>query len=84
MPVRRAFPVGGPGALGVSATPDPITRALIALIALGLLWIAFRDYLPSQPVNAAPRETVNVNLERIGGHFILQGVIPIRCADLKP
>ena len=54
---------------------------LLALIALALGWIALRPDVMPAPATAA--DVRAVNLERIGGHYIIGGAIPIRCADLK-
>jgi hypothetical protein len=36
-----------------------------------------------RPRAEAGRETVTVNLERIGGRQLIDGIIPVRCADIR-
>jgi hypothetical protein len=48
-----------------------------------LVWIAIRPHI-APGLAEATRETVSVNLERIGGRFLSGGAIPIRCVDAKP
>lgn len=57
---------------------DRLTRVLLAVIALALVWLALRPHLVPSPAEAT-RETVNVNLERIGGRALWDGTIPVRC-----
>jgi hypothetical protein len=67
----------------MSLTVDPTTRLVLAVIALALVWIALRPHvLPA--LAGASRETVRVDIERVGGRLLLSGAIPIQCADLKP
>ena len=65
----------------MTPTADPVARALLAAIALALGWQALRPHVMPAAAEAA-RDTVTVNLERIAGHYLTGGAIPIRCADL--
>jgi hypothetical protein len=67
----------------MSRAHDLARLALLAVIALALAWLALRPHLV--PIAAeAGRETVSVNLERIGGQLLLGGTILVRCAGHKP
>lgn len=57
---------------------DRITRVLLAVIALALVWLAIRPHVAPSPAEAT-RDTMNVNLERIGGRNLWDGTIPVRC-----
>lgn len=57
---------------------DRPTRLLLAIIAIALVWLAVRPHVLPGPAEAA-RETVNVNLERIGGRTLWDATIPVRC-----
>lgn len=37
---------------------------------------------PADPAEAA-REVLSVSLDRVGGHTLLDGTIPIRCTDRR-
>lgn len=66
----------------MSLRVDAVTRVLLAVIALALVWLAFRS--PVLPATAeSGREVVSVNLDRIGGHLLIDGVIPVRCLNPK-
>ena len=56
-----------------------ITRMLLAIIAVSLTWLAIRPHVMPTPAEAS-RETIAVNLERIGGRFLIDGTIPVKCA----
>lgn len=58
-----------------------MTQALLAVIALALAWQAIRPHVMPAMAEAA-REPITVNVERIGGRYLTNGVIPIRCADV--
>jgi hypothetical protein len=62
---------------------DRLTRACLVVTALSLAWLAARPHLMPQAAEAA-RVTVAVDLERIGGRYLSGGVVPVRCADLRP
>jgi hypothetical protein len=62
---------------------DRLTRTCLVVMALALAWIAARPHAVPGAAEAA-RETVAVDLERIGGRYVTGGVIPVRCADLRP
>jgi hypothetical protein len=62
---------------------DRLIRACLVVAALSLAWIAARPHLMPATAEAA-RETVAVDIERIGGRYLSGGVIPVRCADLRP
>ena len=59
------------------------THLWLALMALALMWVALRPHVRPDSAEAS-RETVTVNLERIGGRLLLDGVVPIRCSDRRP
>ena len=63
------------------ARPDRLVRWLLLLIALSVGWQALRPELAPARAEAG-RETVTVNLERVGGRFLGTGVIPVQCGDL--
>jgi hypothetical protein len=66
---------------------DRVSRGCLIVIAAALTWLAATQTvgLPLAPSKAeAQRETVSVNLERIGGRYLSGGTVPIRCADLRP
>ena len=60
------------------SVPDRLTRRLLVLITLGLAWLAVRPHM-LPPAAEAGREAVQVNIERVGGRYLTNGVIPIRC-----
>jgi hypothetical protein len=62
---------------------DRFSRACLVVAVLCLAWIAARPHLMPQIAEAA-RETVAVDLERIGGRYLSGGAIPVRCVDLRP
>lgn len=58
--------------------PDRLTRWLVILVALGLAWQAVRPHVT--PITAeASRDSTSINLERVGGRFLTEGVIPMKC-----
>jgi hypothetical protein len=66
---------------------DRVSRACLLVITAALTWLAATATVgvPLAPSRAeAQRETVSVNLERIGGRYLSGGTVPIRCADLRP
>jgi len=65
------------------AAPDRLTRCFVILIAVALVWQALRPqaFLTSAE---AGRETVTVNLERIGGRYLTNGIIPVDCRGGRP
>jgi hypothetical protein len=67
----------------MSPTSDRLSRLLLAVIALALVWIALRPHVLPAPAEAG-RESVSVDIERVAGRFLVGGAIPIRCADLRP
>jgi len=68
----------------MSPGPDRLTRALLAMIALALGWMALRPHVLPAPAEAT-REAVAVNLERVGGRFLTGGAIPVSCvASSRP
>ena len=64
----------------MSRRSDAVTRVLLAVIALALVWIAVRPHLVPAAAEGA-RETVSINIERVGGRLLTTGVIPIRCEN---
>ena len=60
-----------------------LTRCFVILIAVALVWQALRPQ--AFPTSAeAGRETVTVNLERIGGRYLTNGIIPVDCSGGRP
>ncbi len=67
----------------MSREHELLMRPLLLLIVALLLWLTLRPHVaPSQA--EAGREAVIVNIERIGGRFLSDGALPVRCADLRP
>jgi hypothetical protein len=66
---------------------DPVARTCLVVIAAALVWLAATatvgPRLAPSPAEAQ-RDTVSVNLERIGGRYLSGGAVAIRCADLRP
>lgn len=62
----------------MTPVPDRPTRLLLAIIAIALVWPAVRPHVLPGAAEAT-RETVNVNLEPIGGRMLWDGTIPVRC-----
>ena len=58
--------------------PDRVTRWLLVLIALSLAWQALHPHVTPVPAEAA-REITNINIERVGGRFLTEGAIPVKC-----
>ena len=65
-------------AVEARTAPDRFTRCLVVLIALGLAWQVLRPHVTPLTVEAS-RDTVGVNIERIGGRFLTDGAIPMKC-----
>jgi hypothetical protein len=63
-------------------TVDGLTRTCLVVVALTLVWIAARPHVMPGATEAA-RETVSVDLERVGGRYLSGGAIPVHCADLR-
>jgi hypothetical protein len=59
---------------------DRISRFSLLVIALALAWMALRPHLLPAPAEGA-RETVSINIERVGGRLLTTGTIPIRCGN---
>jgi hypothetical protein len=83
----------GPDRMATDPTPpgrlhlDRVSRACLLVIAGALTWLAANttvSHLLAPARAEAQRETVSVNLERIGGRYLSGGVVPVRCADLRP
>jgi hypothetical protein len=62
--------------------PDRLSRVLLLILALAVAWQVAQPHLAPARAEAG-RETVTVNLERIGGRHLLNGIIPIKCADVR-
>jgi hypothetical protein len=65
---------------------DRVSRACLLVIAAALSWLTVMTTVGPflAPARAeAQRESVSVNLERIGGRYLSGGEVPIRCADLR-
>jgi hypothetical protein len=57
---------------------DRLTPWLIVAIAVTLAWQTLRPHVA--PVAAeASREMTNINIERVGGRFLIDGAIPMKC-----
>lgn len=72
----EAVAVGDRVIVNPAAGPDRLVRCLLLLITLALAWQVLRPALAPAWAEAG-RETVSVNLERVGGRFLGTGVIPI-------
>lgn len=62
---------------------DRILQFLVGVIALAVVWIAVRPHLLPGPAEAS-RETLSINLERVGGRYLTDGIIPFRCTGRLP
>jgi len=62
---------------------DRVGQLLVAVIALAVVWIAVRPHLLPGPAEAS-RETLSINLERVGGRYLTDGMIPVRCIGRLP
>ena len=65
---------------------DRVVRTSLVVMAAALLWLAATATLGviSGPRAAdAQRDTVSVNLERVGGRYLVGGVVSVRC-EPKP
>jgi hypothetical protein len=69
------------GAEPAKGPPDPLSRLCLLVIAASLLTLAVGSV--SGPRRAdAQRDTVNVNLDRIGGRYLGGDGLPVRCVNL--
>jgi len=57
---------------------DRITQALLAVIALVLMWHALRPHVTPVAAEGA-RDVININVERIDGRYLTDGAIPVKC-----
>jgi hypothetical protein len=62
---------------------DRVGQLLLAVIALALVWIAARPHLLPGPAEAS-RETLSINIERVGGRYLTNGTIPVHCIGRLP
>jgi len=62
---------------------DWLSRVLLLILALAVAWQVAQPHLTPAQAEAG-RETVTVNLERIGGRHLLNGIIPIKCGGVRP
>jgi hypothetical protein len=62
---------------------DRVGQLLLAVIALALVWIAVRPHLLPVPAEAS-RETLSIDLERVGGRYLTDGAIPVHCTGRLP
>jgi hypothetical protein len=62
---------------------DRVGQLLMAVIALAVVWIAVRPHLLPGPAEAG-RETLSINLERVGGRYLTDGMIPVHCTGRRP
>ena len=62
---------------------DRVLQLLLAVIALAVVWIAARPHLLPGPAEAS-RETVSINIERVGGRYLTNGMIPVHCTGRLP
>lgn len=51
-------------------------------LALAIVWQALQPHLAPARAEAG-RDTVTVNLERIGGRHPLNGIIPVQCGNVR-
>lgn len=58
--------------------PDRLARWLLVAIALALAWQALRPQAAPAPAEAS-RGAVAIDIERVGGRFLGDGVIPVKC-----
>ncbi|MBI3636587.1 MAG: hypothetical protein HY216_10340 [Candidatus Rokubacteria bacterium] len=58
--------------------PSRIARWLVVVAVLSLAWIALRPHVLPQAAEAG-REVVQVDLQRVGGRYLTNGVLPVRC-----
>jgi hypothetical protein len=61
---------------------DRVVRISLAVMAASLLWLAVAATLgavPSPRAAHGQRDTLSVNLERIGRRYLIGGVVPVRC-----
>jgi hypothetical protein len=59
-------------------TADRITQALLAVIALVLMWQALRPHVAPVAAEGA-RDVININVERIAGRYLTDGATPVKC-----
>jgi hypothetical protein len=57
---------------------DRLVRWLLVGIALALAWQTLRPHAGPAPAEAS-REATAINIERVGGRFLTEGVIPVKC-----
>ncbi|MGH7393526.1 MAG: hypothetical protein ACREM3_29340 [Candidatus Rokuibacteriota bacterium] len=62
---------------------DRLSQVLLLILALALAWQVAQPHLTPTQAEAG-RETVTVNVERIGGRHLLNGIISIKCGDVRP
>jgi len=62
--------------------PDRLSRLLLLILALAVVWQVVQPHLAPARAEAG-RETVTVNLERIGGRHLPNGIIPVQCGDMR-
>lgn len=63
---------------------DRLTHALLAVVAVAVVWIALRPG-PPPALAAGPGGAVSANgavsvtIERVGGRTLVEGVLPVKC-----
>jgi hypothetical protein len=62
--------------------PDRLVRWSLVIIAAALAWQAIHPRVIPRSAEAG-REALAVNLERVGGRYLTNGILPVRCGDLK-
>ena len=62
---------------------DRVGQLILIVIAIALVWIAVRPHLLPGPAEAS-RETLSINLERVGGRYLTNGMIPVHCTGRLP
>ncbi len=48
---------------------DLYSRIVLTVIALSLVWLCIKPFA-IRTANASRKETININIERVAGHFI--------------
>ena len=48
---------------------DLYSKIILTVIALSLVWLCIKPFA-IQNANASRKETINVNIERVAGHYI--------------
>jgi hypothetical protein len=60
------------------AAPGRLTRWLLVGIEVALGWQTLQPHLAPGAVEAA-RQSASINIERVGGRYLTDGAVPMRC-----